>query len=428
MLVAIVLLLAGCGGTSDAGSCEPKTGECPNVCDAGPAQSGQLCSLDDRCACGLACKDNGSGSFVCQAYDGESAGCTGCEGGEPPGDTTTPPPPSNGELLGSGGAVPGAATLTVIADTLLNAPSDLEFHPDHPNQIWVANHANDSLTVIVNPGESNQKVYQFVSAGHHFLGEVVSLAFGDNETFATCGESQNEQVEENPPDFMGPVMWPADLDDFLASPGNVDGIHWDMLHDTPLCMGIAAAGGNAYYVFNGLIGVIDWYDFKEPHEPGGGDHTDGLKKRFLSPGVKREPGVPSHLDYDMNTGWLYVADTGNSRVLRLDTNTGEFVDILTHYSNENPMDLYSGIKGEQVVSAASGHLVSPSGIIRHEGVLYVTDNANGKIQAFDDAGALINSLDTGLAPGALSGLDVGPDNRLYLVDRLANRVLRVDPN
>ena len=66
--------------TSDAGGCEPKTGECPNVCDAGPAQSGQLCSLDVRCACGLACKVNGAGSFACQAYDEENAGCTGCEG------------------------------------------------------------------------------------------------------------------------------------------------------------------------------------------------------------------------------------------------------------------------------------------------------------------------------------------------------------
>jgi hypothetical protein len=362
------------------------------------------------------------------AYDGENAGCTGCEGGEPPADTAAPPPPSNGELLGSGGAVPGAATLTVIADTLLDEPSDLEFHPDHPNQIWVANHGNDSLAVIVNPGESNQKIHQFVSAGHHFLGEVVSLAFGDQDTFATCGESQNEQVPENPPSFMGPALWPSDLFTFMASPGNVDGIHWDMLHDTPLCMGIAAETANAFYVFNGLKGVIDWYDFKEPHEPGGGDHTDGLKKRFLSPGVKREPGVPSHLELDHETGWLYVADTGNSRVLRMDINSGEYVDDLANYGDENALQLYTGAKAELIVSTASGHLQSPSGLTRHQGLLYVSDNATGKIQAFDSDGALVNSLDTGLAPGALSGMDVGPDNRLYLVDRLANRVLRVDPN
>jgi|GEM_PF-2653687 hypothetical protein len=93
-LVAIIAL--GCGGGGSSSSCTVEAGQCPNVCDAGTAQTGELCSLDVRCACGLACKSNAGGAFVCQAYDGENAGCTGCKGDEPPadaGDTTTPPPP-----------------------------------------------------------------------------------------------------------------------------------------------------------------------------------------------------------------------------------------------------------------------------------------------------------------------------------------------
>jgi hypothetical protein len=42
-------------------------------------------------------------------------------------------------------------------------------------------------------------------------------------------------------------------------------------------MGSAAEAENAFDVFNRLVGVIDWYDAQVPHEPGGDDHSDGLK-------------------------------------------------------------------------------------------------------------------------------------------------------
>ena len=42
-------------------------------------------------------------------------------------------------------------------------------------------------------------------------------------------------------------------------------------------------------------------------------------------------------------------------------------------------------------------------------------------------GALLHKLETGLAAGALAGMAIGPDRKLYFVDVIGNRVLRIDP-
>ena len=47
--------------------------------------------------------------------------------------------------------------------------------------------------------------------------------------------------------------------------------HYDMLHESPLCMGIAhdpevaTPFGNVYWAFDGLNGTLMRYDFQEPH-------------------------------------------------------------------------------------------------------------------------------------------------------------------
>jgi hypothetical protein len=39
----------------------------------------------------------------------------------------------------------------------------------------------------------------------------------------------------------------------------------------------------------------------------------------------------------------------------------------------------------------------------------------------------VSHLDTGLPSGAFSGLAFGPDGKLYFVDMIGHRVLRIDP-
>lgn len=71
-----------------------------------------------------------------------------------------------------------------------------------------------------------------------------------------------------------------------------------------------------------------------------------------------------------------------------------------------------------------GTLEAPSGLVMHEGFIYVSDATTSKLHAFDLDGMLVRSLDSGLPAQSLAGLTVGPDNKLYFVDAQTSRVLR----
>ena len=332
-----------------------------------------------------------------------------------------------GTLLGLGDGGPTSVTWTPIVTQKLDAPADLAFNPQDPDELYVVNEDSDSVTIVTKPGTPDMKVARFVDQEHHFLEQVVTVAFGDQGTFATCGDSRNTYNDQAPGnDFMGPVLWPSGIADFQFYGPDASAVHLDMLHNSPLCTGIAADTGNAFYVVNGFKGTIDWYDFKAPHEHGATDHSDGIKRRYAGVGLVRKAGVPSHMVL-ADDGWLYVADTGNSRIVRLDTATGKKTGTQQTYPDEHAIDLYTGANVQVVVEAKSGTLFDPSGIELDDDTLYVTDNANGVLSAFDLEGHRTNVLDSGLGEGALAGLTVGPDGKLWLVDRLAERVVRIDP-
>lgn len=74
-----------------------------------------------------------------------------------------------------------------------------------------------------------------------------------------------------------------------------------------------------------------------------------------------------------------------------------------------------------------GTLEMPSGIEVHGDLVFVSDAAQSRLYAFDMGGQIVRTLDTGLAPGSLAGLTIGPDGKVYFVDVLASRVYRIDP-
>src|SRR6185436_15383106 len=183
-----------------------------------------------------------------------------------------------------------------------------------------------------NPGTGQQTVETRVDAyARHFMDKVTSIAFGAQNRFASCQESHDDwnDVPQAPDDFMGPTLWLADLDVFARigqtmpyDPKKPEGSHLDMLHQSPLCMGIAWDRDNVYWAFDGTHGDLVRYDFQQDHGPGGADHSDGIVRRYGDAKVTRVDGVPGHLALDHASGLLYVADTGGGRVMVLDTNTG----------------------------------------------------------------------------------------------------------
>lgn len=316
-----------------------------------------------------------------------------------------------------------------------DAPQDLAFNPEVPGELWVVNKKDDSATIYNDVGgEGHTSEHIVDSYALHFMEKVTSIAFGAPGTFATCQDGTNSYNREGEGNgFTGPTLWTSDRSIFgLPNPEAVDflgfdlGSHLDMLHESPECMGIAWDHDNVYWVFDGFNGNIVRYDFQADHGPGYDDHNDGIIGRYVDTDVVRQPAVPSHMILDHDTGLLYIADTGNSRITVLDTNTGTRGDDYSAFETAEPLTDYHRVEGGDYTTLIDGiehGLEQPSGLELHDGMLLVSDGATGEIFAFDLEGNLIDWAETGASP---AGLMMDPEGgALWMVDRKSDQLLRL---
>jgi DNA-binding beta-propeller fold protein YncE len=73
-----------------------------------------------------------------------------------------------------------------------------------------------------------------------------------------------------------------------------------------------------------------------------------------------------------------------------------------------------------------GTIEKPSGMALDGDTLYVTDNASGLIYVLDVTGKQQRVINSGLAAGALAGITVGPDEKLYITNLSDGTVSRVE--
>jgi len=347
-----------------------------------------------------------------------------------------PPEPVGIAVLGAGSHAADAVNIEFLADARhgLKIPRDLAFNPEHEGELWVVNELDDSTVTFFDLHTEEPRLAKRIDPmAMHFMDAPSSIAFGASMTFGTCQESRNTyngQADAN--DFMGPTLWPADFDTYAHSnPEAVAGLgydlgsHLDMLHESPLCMGIAWEKDNVYWTFDGLTGSISRYDFMEDHGVGWDDHSDGVIARYAEGEVSRVEGIPSHLVFDHETGLLYIADTGNARIAALDTTTGRSRGRLSVIEPGTQLWKMVGYDLKTLVDTASGEFGRPSGLALHDGHLYVADNATSRITAFSLSGERVDWLDTGLNRGSLMGIEFDPAGRLYAVDGLGSRLMRI---
>ena len=326
----------------------------------------------------------------------------------------------------------------------LNVPRDLEFHPSssRQNELWVINRATDSVTIIHSAGLAGQSSENRQDAyGNHFMEEVSAFAFGQDHSefdyiFASAQETRNTYNGQQPPNnFMGPALWPSSLSHFAMEnqqPGGRLGSHLDMLHESPNGMGIAHDSDNAYWYNDGYYGELVYYDFHDDHDTGGEDHDDGVVRRYTEITPTRRAGVPGHMVLDKANGILYIADTGAGRVLWVNTDdpTTTTTDIMgSSTQKDSELAEYSEITNVEWGVLASS-LSSPSGIALHGDTLFVSQNGNGKISAYELANdgksaTHMQTVDTNA--NSIMGLEVGPGDKLWYVDAGLNRVIRIDP-
>lgn len=351
-------------------------------------------------------------------------GAAGCIIEEPPVET----PPLFGQV-----------EISVIADREdgLRGPRDLDFNPDVEGELWVINRTDDAAITISNVGTTAQTALRRKDPfALHFMEETSSISFSKGMKFGTCGESRNTydgQVEGN--DFTGPSLWSADPEIFaitnpeaVADNGGSDlGSHLDMMHETPLCMGIAWVSENIYFVYEGLTNTVARYDFKIDHGPGFDDHRDGTVERFVDVDVAYVADVPSHLVYDPESELVYVADTGNNRIGILDASTAQpMSEADTFRGFETLVHEPTGASWSTLIRGGDFDLEAPSGLALKDGILYVGDNGTSRISAFDLEGNLLDTLDLEIEAGGLMGIRVSPDGEsLYVTDFEGDRVLRV---
>lgn len=329
-----------------------------------------------------------------------------------------------------------AGTLRTIASARnsLEGPSDLAFNPRVPDDLWVVNRDDDS-TVIIHGASRNsgrRTEYRHDAYAVHFMANPMAIDFGaDPTTFGvpgtmgTCGESRNTYGHTAPHnDFMGPVLWSTDLRIFARQDPYGLGSHIDMMHETPLCMGLAHEKANVFWAVGGLEAGIFRYDFMRDHGIGQDDHADGAVALYAKGQLRRVEGVPMHAVFD--AGFVYVADSGNGRIVKLDTRSGRPGGALSPPEPLRGAVEMVGATLTEVVPARGALLDTPAGLALQNGQLWVSDHATGRISVFDLTGKRLRYYDTRLR-NALGGLAFGPDGRLYVTDLASSRVLRLEP-
>ena len=332
----------------------------------------------------------------------------------------------------------------VIADSLddLSDPTDLEFHPGRADELWVANKATDSITIVHNTGlESQTSEIRLDVNRNHFLEEVSAISFGSYHPefdwqWGSAQESLNTyNGQGNPNYFMGPALWPSSLDHFAVenqnNEGGLLGSHIDMLHESPYGVGIAHDYDNVYWYNDGYYGELVRYDFMMDHDTGGHEHSDAVVQRYSEIQLNHSYGTPGHMVLNKETGILYISDAGANRVIWVNTDdpTYQTEDIMSDSSRLETLAEYSSISGIEWGILDEG-MNRPSGIAVEGDQLFVSLNGNSSIISYSlnsdgksavEVGTIITSA------SSIMGIEIGPEGHLYYVDNVRNEVVRVDP-
>jgi len=322
-------------------------------------------------------------------------------------------------------------------------PRDLDFHtlPGRTNELWVINENSASFdpnfggstVTYYNAGSNEQWAdYRKDSYSGHFMHTASAISFSDNGGFANTLDVQDANGNPNGY-FSGCTLWDSDTSIYarINQNGPVLGSHWDMVHQSPFSIGIAAGTENIYWLFDGYHSTVAKYNFQETHpdhEHGGEDHSDGIVYRYDEINIERVNGLSSHMILDNETGYLYICDTGNQRIIKMNTNTGTINYSLTPYA-ENIEGYYS-MNGVQYETIIDSGLILPTGIDIYENYLIVSDYSNGDVIFYDLDNLGINQelkrLHTDRENDLMS-IKVGPDGTIWYVGTNTNELIQIIP-
>ncbi|MBC7533813.1 MAG: hypothetical protein H7318_19775 [Oligoflexus sp.] len=350
------------------------------------------------------------------------------------------------EILGNAGTTLKNLKLVVVADSKsgLNAPSDLAINPLKPTELYVVNHGDNSAVVLQldATGKLSKASLRTAMGAEHFMPNPTALAFAPSGFFATIHDIDTVTQDSTPADFMGPTLWTQTWFD------GGHGSHMDMLHNSPSGIGIAWVHGNAYVVNDGAHGCLTVYDFRNDHNYGGADHSDGVTLRYADGLLERVEGVPAGVIFDKEANTAYAVDSGHNRIVSINlgldflTKSGfDYISIKNKaYKVTRKLEPnYDGtiqryVDGpvlNSLVDGAAAGLQTPAGIALYKDTIYVSDYTGSQILAFSKEGKLLDKLALAdVLPAAenaaLGGIEFDAKGNLYITDLLNNRVYRLE--
>jgi hypothetical protein len=326
------------------------------------------------------------------------------------------------------GFTPMVEEIAGMSEGIVN-PRDLDFHPILTrNELWVVLKSTEDsggkTVKLSNAGTANQtELVQQDGNAWHFMSLPTGIAFSKNENFATSPGVYDSNHDGGQP-FTGPALWSSDPLIYAQESGG-NGSHLDMLHESPYSMGIANETDNKFWVTCGDHNEVMSYDFGEDHGPGNSDHADGIIYKYPIPGYNEDTQheIPDHLVYDDATGWLYVCNSQQNRVIRINTNSGTpGADAVPHEATEVYKYMEDFIWEEFITEG----LNKPSGIDIVEDRLIVSNYENGDVHIYDisqDQPVLVTSIPTGA--GGIMGVKVGPTGHIWYVNSNTDKVMRI---
>lgn len=311
----------------------------------------------------------------------------------------------------------------------ISHPRDLDFHPTLTrSELWVVLKSTENsggLTVKISDagGENQSELLQQDGNAWHFMSLPTGIAFSENENFATSPGVYDANHDGGSP-FTGPTLWSSDPLIYAQESGG-NGSHLDMLHESPYSMGIAHEIDNKFWVTCGDHNEIMSYDFQEDHGPGNSDHSDGIIYKYHLPGYDEDQNheIPDHLVFDKNTGWLYVCNSQQNRIIRINTATGNAgMDVMPN----EPVAIYQHMDDFEWEIYISDGLNSPTGIDIVEDRMIVSNYNSGDILLYDissEEPILLTTITTGQA--GIMGVKIGPDGMIWYVNSITDQVMRV---
>ena len=380
----------------------------------------------------------------------------------PPPRPPSPPlpslPPLEAATSGCAGAFGSTRRVHLLANATAGAPGaalrgvrSLAWNPTRPAELWLANSATDSIAVLEVSAQASPPRVTSVRhlrdrARYHYMDRVTAVAFGADGLFATCQESVNDYEGGMLPNFfMGPTLYNDSMAYMVNSksqpcgPGDTCFLgHIDMLHEAPLCMGMAHDGSaqtmmggvayrNVYWVFDGGHQQLVRFDFQADHGPGSMDHSTAEIRRYSGLRLSRVEGVPAGMALDATTRELFVCDTGGDRLLRVQADSGTFArDARGEYPiYSSPEARFNYSVWEGLEWGLFGELPRPSGLALSEEVVYVSSHSSGLIKAFArPSGRLLQVIYD--VPGAVSGLALDHIGVLWLLDGASQLVMQLE--